>query len=119
MTPGSATDENDPEQQFRALYDGNFAAVLGYILRRVEQPADAADVVSEVFLVAWRRLDEAPPATDDRGCSGSPGTPSPTTTAASVVAKGWVAGCATCWLATSYPTRRPESPSGTGSDGSR
>ena len=54
-------DEHDPEQQFRALYDGNFAAVLGYTLRRVEQPTDAADVVSEVFLVAWRRLDEAPP----------------------------------------------------------
>lgn len=61
MTLRSAADEHDPEQQFRALYDGNFAAVLGYTLRRVEQPADAADVVSEVFLVAWRRLDEAPP----------------------------------------------------------
>ncbi len=56
MTPAP----DDPEQQFRALYDGNFAAVLGYALRRVEQPADAGDVVSEVFLVAWRRLDEAP-----------------------------------------------------------
>lgn len=51
----------DGEQQFRALYDGNFAAVLGYALRRVDQPADAADVVAEVFLVAWRRFDEAPP----------------------------------------------------------
>ncbi len=51
----------DAEQQFRALYEGNFAAVLGYVLRRVEQPADAGDVVSEVFLVAWRRFDEAPP----------------------------------------------------------
>ena len=61
MTRTRADDEHDPEQQFRALYDGNFAAVLGYALRRVEQPADAADVVSEVFLVAWRRLPEAPP----------------------------------------------------------
>jgi RNA polymerase sigma factor (sigma-70 family) len=61
MTLRPAVDEHDPELQFRALYDGNFAAVLGYLLRRVEQPADAADVVSEVFLVAWRRLDEAPP----------------------------------------------------------
>lgn len=58
--PGPSGDD-DVELQFRALYDGNFAAVLGYALRRVEQPADAADVVSEVFLVAWRRLDEAPP----------------------------------------------------------
>lgn len=61
MTLASDADENDPELQFRALYDGNFAAVLGYTLRRVEQPTDAADVVSETFLVAWRRLDEAPP----------------------------------------------------------
>lgn len=53
-------DEASDEQRFRALYDGNFTAVLGYALRRVDQPADAADVVSEVFLVAWRRYDEAP-----------------------------------------------------------
>jgi RNA polymerase sigma-70 factor (ECF subfamily) len=56
-----SADVGDRERQFRALYDGNFAAVLGYALRRVDQPADAADIVSEVFLVAWRRLDEAPP----------------------------------------------------------
>ncbi|GAB3855207.1 hypothetical protein GCM10028801_10390 [Nocardioides maradonensis] len=55
------TDSADAERRFRALYDGSFSAVLGYALRRVEQPADAADVVSEVFLVAWRRYDEAPP----------------------------------------------------------
>lgn len=53
--------EPDDVQRFRALYDANFTAVLGYALRRVDQPADAADVVSEVFLVAWRRYDEAPP----------------------------------------------------------
>ncbi|WP_183095032.1 RNA polymerase sigma factor [Nocardioides stalactiti] len=61
MTQSSGADGRDRELRFRALYDGNFAAVLGYTLRRVEQPADAADVVSEVFLVAWRRYDEAPP----------------------------------------------------------
>jgi RNA polymerase sigma factor (sigma-70 family) len=55
------TDSADAERDFRALYDANFAAVLAYALRRVDQPADAADVVSEVFLVAWRRYAEAPP----------------------------------------------------------
>jgi RNA polymerase sigma-70 factor (ECF subfamily) len=55
------TDARDAELRFRALYDANFSAILGYALRRVDQPADAADVVSEVFLVAWRRYDEAPP----------------------------------------------------------
>ncbi|GAB2973724.1 RNA polymerase sigma factor [Nocardioides montaniterrae] len=55
------TDAADAELGFRALYDASFAAVLGYALRRVDQPADAADVVSEVFLVAWRRYAEVPP----------------------------------------------------------
>ena len=59
MTGPAAPD--DAEEGFRALYDGNFTAVLGYALRRVDRPADAADVVSEVFLVAWRRYAEAPP----------------------------------------------------------
>src|SRR3954453_21065692 len=54
------TDPPDAEQRFRALYDGNFTAVLGYALRRVDQPADAADVVAETFLVAWRRHPEIP-----------------------------------------------------------
>ncbi|GAA3827379.1 sigma-70 family RNA polymerase sigma factor [Nocardioides panacisoli] len=61
MTGFAAPGDADAEEGFRALYDGNFTAVLGYALRRVDQPADAADVVSEVFLVAWRRYDEAPP----------------------------------------------------------
>jgi hypothetical protein len=73
---GSVTDENDPEQQYRVLYDGNFAAVLGYILR-------------------WGVLaGRAVPPVDERGRALLDG-----------------------WRATSYPTRLPESPSGTGSGG--
>jgi RNA polymerase sigma-70 factor (ECF subfamily) len=34
--------------------------VLGYAIRRGAQPDDAADLVSEVMLVAWRRLAEVP-----------------------------------------------------------
>jgi RNA polymerase sigma factor (sigma-70 family) len=34
--------------------------VLGYALRRADSPEDAADVVSETFMIAWRRLDEVP-----------------------------------------------------------
>ena len=44
MTLGSA-DEHDPEQQFRALYDGNFAAVLGYLLRRSTSAAGCSGSV--------------------------------------------------------------------------
>lgn len=48
------------EDAFRRLYDAHFDAVLGYALRRTERPEDAADVVSETFLVAWRRCHHVP-----------------------------------------------------------
>jgi RNA polymerase sigma factor (sigma-70 family) len=35
-------------------------AILGYALRRTHSPEDAADIVAETFLTAWRRLDEIP-----------------------------------------------------------
>jgi RNA polymerase sigma-70 factor (ECF subfamily) len=53
------TDDADRER-FELLFDRHRRAVLGYALRRVEQPADAADVLGETFLVAWRRLDDVP-----------------------------------------------------------
>jgi RNA polymerase sigma-70 factor (ECF subfamily) len=46
--------------RFGKLYREQARAILAYALRRVENPADAADVVAETFLVAWRRLDEVP-----------------------------------------------------------
>ena len=56
------TDTGDPrEVAFARLYDAHFDAVLGYALRRTSRPEDAADVVSETFLVAWRRLRHVPP----------------------------------------------------------
>lgn len=47
-------------ETFGRLYDTHFTAVLGYALRRTARPEDAADVVSETFLVAWRRLPHVP-----------------------------------------------------------
>jgi RNA polymerase sigma-70 factor (ECF subfamily) len=44
------------EQLFRAQYP----SVAGYVRRRSE-PGLVEDLVNEVFLVAWRRLDEVPP----------------------------------------------------------
>lgn len=44
----------------------NYAALLGYARRRTGQPADAADVVCDVFLVAWRRIDDVPPGAEGR-----------------------------------------------------
>ncbi len=46
--------------RFGRLYRDQGRAILGYALRRVADPEDAADVVAETFLVAWRRLDEVP-----------------------------------------------------------
>lgn len=54
------------EQRFRLIYAENFEALLAYALRRVAQPADAADVVAETFLVAWRRCAEIPPENEAR-----------------------------------------------------
>jgi RNA polymerase sigma-70 factor (ECF subfamily) len=48
------------EGPFRDLYRAHFDAVLAYAVRRTEQAADAADVVAETFLVAWRRAPEIP-----------------------------------------------------------
>ncbi|MEV5575600.1 sigma-70 family RNA polymerase sigma factor [Spirillospora sp. NPDC052269] len=52
--------------RFEELYAANRARVLGYALRRTEDPQDAADVVAETFLVAWRRMDDVPPGDEAR-----------------------------------------------------
>ena len=52
--------------RFRRCYADNFPLLLAYAVRRVEQPEDAADVVAETFLIAWRRLREVPDGDDAR-----------------------------------------------------
>jgi RNA polymerase sigma-70 factor (ECF subfamily) len=52
--------------QFGRLYREQGRAILAYALRRVEDREDAADVVAETFLIAWRRLDEVPAGTEAR-----------------------------------------------------
>jgi len=47
-------------ERFEALYAEHHARVLSYVLRRTERSDDAADVVAQTFLVAWRRLDDVP-----------------------------------------------------------
>lgn len=47
------------KQCFEALYEQHASAVKGYAMRRTD-PARADDVVAEVFLVAWRRLEDVP-----------------------------------------------------------
>lgn len=50
----------DAEARFDRLYAAHGRAVLAYALRRTATEQDAADVLAEVFLVAWRRLDDVP-----------------------------------------------------------
>ncbi|GAA4620881.1 sigma-70 family RNA polymerase sigma factor [Actinoallomurus vinaceus] len=49
-------DSEDSRKRFTELYDENYRRVLGYVTTRTE-PHLAEDIVSETFVVAWRRLD--------------------------------------------------------------
>ena len=58
-------DAGSRRDRFEALYEANYERVLGYALRRLDRD-DAADVVAETFLVAWRRLDDVPAGDEAR-----------------------------------------------------
>jgi RNA polymerase sigma factor (sigma-70 family) len=60
MTLHAGGESAERRERFDALYRDHQAAILGYALRRTSQPEDAADVLAETFLVAWRRLDDLP-----------------------------------------------------------
>lgn len=63
MSPRTVvTITKDAEQRFNDLFDRHHADVFRYCARRLN-PADAEDTAAEVFVVAWRRLDQVP-ATD-------------------------------------------------------
>jgi RNA polymerase sigma-70 factor (ECF subfamily) len=49
------------QQRFEQVYSDNRGAILGYVLRRTSNADDAADVIADTFLTAWRRLDDMPP----------------------------------------------------------
>ena len=49
----------DNRDDFRALYGQHYDAILAYFLRRIG-PAVAQDLTAEVFIVAWRRIDDVP-----------------------------------------------------------
>lgn len=51
--------ESDRER-FGRVYAANLPLILGFAVRRCDEVSDAADVAAEVFLVAWRRLDDMP-----------------------------------------------------------
>jgi RNA polymerase sigma factor (sigma-70 family) len=56
----------DDRYRFEQLYRANHGPVLGYVARRTGSPDDAADVIAETFLTAWRRLENVPAGEDAR-----------------------------------------------------
>ncbi|MFI6824126.1 RNA polymerase sigma factor [Micromonospora sp. NPDC050187] len=58
------TPQPDREGRFRALYADAYADVLRFAQRRVHS-SHAEDVVADAFLVAWRRVQDAPSRSDE------------------------------------------------------
>jgi RNA polymerase sigma factor (sigma-70 family) len=48
------------EREFEQLVSTAAPRILAYVARRSPEPADAADIVAEVLLIAWRRFDRMP-----------------------------------------------------------
>ena len=63
MTATPALSAAAREARFRALYEACYPELLRFVQRRLH-PSHAEDVAAEVFLVAWRRLEEMPPIED-------------------------------------------------------
>jgi RNA polymerase sigma-70 factor (ECF subfamily) len=53
------TPDRGREERFRSLYTDAYEDVLRFAHRRVH-PSQAEDVVADAFLVAWRRIEDAP-----------------------------------------------------------
>jgi RNA polymerase sigma-70 factor (ECF subfamily) len=52
--------EADRRQRFDALFESYSSDIVAYCRWRAASTSDAQDAVAEVFLAAWRRLDEVP-----------------------------------------------------------
>jgi RNA polymerase sigma factor (sigma-70 family) len=59
LSPPDVT-TSERRRRFEELYAAHYASLLGYALRRTDNTDDAADVLAETFLAAWRRLDDIP-----------------------------------------------------------
>jgi RNA polymerase sigma-70 factor (ECF subfamily) len=56
----------DATTRFERCFTAHHAAVAAYFLRRCPTREDAEDAATEVFAVAWRRLEELPAPPEDR-----------------------------------------------------
>jgi RNA polymerase sigma factor (sigma-70 family) len=53
-------------ERFERIYRSTRQSLLAYLLRRTESRDDAADLLSEIYLVAWRRLGDVPAGEEAR-----------------------------------------------------
>lgn len=54
------TDHNRARATLEALFEVHYESVMRYVRRRTAQLADAEEIVAETFVIAWRRLEDAP-----------------------------------------------------------
>lgn len=58
--------DSERKRRFDALFREHLSAIASYCRWRSQPNGDDEDVVAEVFLIAWRRLDEVPEGEDGR-----------------------------------------------------
>ena len=66
MPSPPVTTASERQRRFEAVYQAHHGPVFGYVQRRTDSPDDAADVIGEVFLTAWRRLEDVPDGDESR-----------------------------------------------------
>ncbi len=64
MTTSESAVGPSRESRFRAVYEATYDDLLRFAQRRVDR-SHAEDVTADVFLVAWRRLDDLPERVED------------------------------------------------------
>lgn len=64
-TPSSPSPGAQEEQLFQKNVVVHGPAILGYFMRRIARREDAADLVAEVLLAAWRRVRDIPSDPDE------------------------------------------------------
>jgi RNA polymerase sigma factor (sigma-70 family) len=52
--------DDEAKEHFVQLYAETRVGILGFLMRRTENPSDAADLLAESYLIAWRRIEDVP-----------------------------------------------------------